>query len=282
MSRHDIELSAGNVSYEDTGVEGPTLVLLHGLLMDGSLWDQVVDALSPEFRCIRPTLPMGAHRTPMAHDADLSLRGQVRILVELLERLELEDVTLVFNDWCGAQVLVAEGWDERVGRLVFASCETFDNYPPGLPGRVAALAAWPPGGLAAALKPMRLRALRRLPLTFGLMSARGIPDAVSDRWLEPAITRPEIRRDLRKYAGDTKRGRRELTAANWHLASFAKPVLVAWAADDRVMPVATGRRLADSFPNSRLVEIAGSRTLIPIDQPAALAETIAEFARDGP
>ena len=281
MSSHDIELSAGSVSYEDSGGDGPPLVLLHGLLMDGSLWDEVVDHLAPKFRCIRPTLPMGAHRTPMAPDADLSLRGQVRILVEFVERLELTDVTLVFNDWCGAQVLVAEGWDERVGRLVFASCETFDNYPPGLPGRVAALAALMPGGLAAALKPMRLRPLRRLPLTFGLMSARGIPDVLSDRWLEPAITQPEIRRDLRKYAGDTKRGRRELTAANEHLAAFSKPVLVAWAADDRVMPITTGRRLADSFPNSRFVEIADSRTLIPLDQPFALAERIASFVRNG-
>ena len=218
----------------------------------------------------------------MLPGADLSLRGQVRILVEFMDRLELEDVTLAFNDWCGAQLLVAEGWDERVGRLVLASCETFDNYPPGLPGRVASLAAQVPGGLAAALKPMRFTALRRLPLTLGLMSARGIPDAVSDRWLEPAMTRPEIRRDLRKYAGDTKRGRRALTDANPHLASFSKPVLVAWGADDRVMPIATGRRLADSFPDSRFVEIAGSRTLIPIDQPAVLAELIAEFARDEP
>jgi pimeloyl-ACP methyl ester carboxylesterase len=85
----------------------------------------------------------------MRADADLSLRGQVRLLAEFLERLELEEVTLVFNDWCGAQLLVAAGWDGRVGRLVLASCETYDNYPPGLPGRVAALAARLPGGLAA-------------------------------------------------------------------------------------------------------------------------------------
>jgi pimeloyl-ACP methyl ester carboxylesterase len=280
MSYQEVQLAAGTVSYTDSGGGGKTLVLLHGLLMDGSLWDGVVERLAPEFRCVRPTLPLGAHRHPMDREADLSLRGQVRILVEFIDQLELEDATLVFNDWCGAQVLVAEGWDERVGRLVFVSCETFDNYPPGLPGRVLALAARMPAGLAGALKPMRFRPMRRLPLTFGLMSARAIPDAVSDRWLEPAITRPEIRRDLRKYAGDTKRGRRELTAANLHLASFAKPVLVAWAADDRMMPIASGRRLADSFPNSRFVEIAGSRTLIPIDQPTALAETIADFARN--
>jgi pimeloyl-ACP methyl ester carboxylesterase len=276
----EIELSAGPILYEDTGGEGPVIVLCHGLLMTASLWDEVVEELGPGFRCVRPTLPLGAHRRPMRADADLSLRGQVRLLAEFLERLELQEVTLVFNDWCGAQLLVAEGRDARVGRLVLASCETDDNYPPGLPGRVAALAAGLPGGPAAVLKPLRIRALRRLPMTFGLMSKRPISDELVDQWLEPALTNPAIRADLRKYAGDTRQGRRQLVKANSRLAGFAKPVLVAWAAEDKVMPVTAGRRLAASFPNSRFVEIPDSRTLIPVDQPRALADAIAAFVSD--
>jgi pimeloyl-ACP methyl ester carboxylesterase len=276
----ELELTPGVLEYEDTGGAAPVIVLLHGLLMTGALWDEVVEELRPGFRCIRPTLPMGAHRRAMSAEADLSLRGQVRLLVEFLERLDLNQVTLVFNDWCGAQLLVAERRDARVERLVLASCETYDNYPPGLPGRTAALAAALPGGLNAALKPLRLKALRRLPTTFGWMSNRPIPDALLDRWLEPATSQPEIRRDLRKYAGDTKQGRRDLLEANEHLSSFDKPVLVAWATEDKVMPPEAGRRLAASFPDSRFVEIPDSRTLIPIDQSAAIAGAIAGFARE--
>lgn len=113
----EIELTAGTISYEDRPGGGPVVVLLHGLLMTSSIWDRVVDDLPSDFRCVRPTMPMGAHRRPMNPHADLSLRGQVRLLVEFLDRLELERATLVFNDWCGAQLLVAEGWDERVGAL---------------------------------------------------------------------------------------------------------------------------------------------------------------------
>jgi hypothetical protein len=43
------------------------------------------------------------------------------------------------------------------------------------------------------------------------------------------------------------------------------------------MPMTAGRRLAASFPNSRLVEIPASRTLIPVDQPRALADAITTF-----
>jgi pimeloyl-ACP methyl ester carboxylesterase len=116
-----------------------------------------------------------------------------------------------------------------------------------------------------------------LPMTFGLMSKRPIPDALVDQWLEPALTHAAIRRDLRKYAGGTRQGRRELVKANARLAGFAKPVLVVWAAEEKVMPMAAGRRLAAAFPNSRFVEIPDSRTLIPIDQPRALADAIATF-----
>jgi pimeloyl-ACP methyl ester carboxylesterase len=35
---NQIELSAGTIDYEDTGGDRPTLVLLHGLLMDASLF----------------------------------------------------------------------------------------------------------------------------------------------------------------------------------------------------------------------------------------------------
>src|SRR4029453_7189239 len=110
-ARAEIELSAGATRNGDSGGRGPVVVGCHGLLMTASLGDAVVAELGPGFRCVRPTLPLGAHQRPMRAEADLSLRGQVYLLAEFLERLELEEVTLVFNDWCGAQLLVAEGWD---------------------------------------------------------------------------------------------------------------------------------------------------------------------------
>jgi pimeloyl-ACP methyl ester carboxylesterase len=57
-------------------------------------------------------------------------------------------------------------------------------------------------------------------------------------------------------------------------------VLVVWAKEDRIMPLDHGRRLAEAFPNSRLVEIADSYTLIPEDQPAALTAHVREFIAD--
>jgi pimeloyl-ACP methyl ester carboxylesterase len=44
----EIGLSAGTIEYEDTGGEGPAIVLLAGLLMDASLWDGMVGGLAPD------------------------------------------------------------------------------------------------------------------------------------------------------------------------------------------------------------------------------------------
>ena len=53
--------------------------------------------------------------------------------------------------------------------------------------------------------------------------------------------------------------------------------MVVWASEDRVMPLEHGRRLSELLPDARLVEIADSYTLLPLDQPARLAGVIREF-----
>ena len=46
------------------------------------------------------------------------------------------------------------------------------------------------------------------------------------------------------------------------------------------MPPEHGRRLAELLPQGRLVEIPDSYTLIPLDQPARLAEAIQQLMHE--
>jgi pimeloyl-ACP methyl ester carboxylesterase len=272
-----IELAAGPIEYQDTGGEGPTVVLLHGLLMDGSLWDGVVADLSRDHRCVVPTLPLGGHRHGMAADADLSLSGVAGLVQELIERLGLHDVTVAGVDTGGAivQLLMVTGRPE-IERAVLVSCDAFENFPPGLTGKTLVMAGkLPPALFGVFMAQLRLRFVRRLPIAFGWLTKRG--DAATRRWLGPLLRQPEIRRDtvrvLRAIAGH----RRLLVETSERLSRFERPALVVWAAGDRVMPPAHAHKLAELLPQSEVVEVADTYTLIPLDQPARLAALIREF-----
>ncbi|MGK3208268.1 alpha/beta fold hydrolase [Amycolatopsis sp. MEPSY49] len=272
----EIELGAGTVEYTDTGGPGPVLVFVHGLLMDGTLWDDTVASLAGH-RCVVPTLPLGAHRHPMRPDADLSLPGIAALLTEFLERLDLREVTLVGVDTGGAlvQLVMADG-DSRVNRVVLASCDAFDNFPPGLTGKTLFLTGkLSPGLFGLFMQQLRLRAIRRLPIAFGWLTKRG--DAVSAGWLRPLLSQAGIRRDavrmLRAFAA-TPRILREVAD---RLPAFDRPALVIWASEDRVMPPEHGRRLAALLPKGKLVEVADSYTLLPLDQQAEFARLVREF-----
>jgi pimeloyl-ACP methyl ester carboxylesterase len=276
----DLELSAGTIEYEDTGGQGPAIVLLPGLMMDASLWEEVIAALSPDHRCIAPTLPLGAHRHAMHADADLSPRGLARLVSELLDRLDLNDVTLVGNDTGGALVqLVACDGDNRVGRIVLVSCDAFDNFPPGLTGKTLVLTGkLSPTMFGLFMQQMRLRPVRRLPLAFGWLTMRG--DAATARWIKPVLKQREIRRDTVRVLRGIAAQRHLMLDAAERLPGFERPARVVWASQDRVMPPEHGRRLAELLPQGRLVEIPDSYTLIPLDQPAPLVEAIQRFTHE--
>jgi len=274
---HELELAAGVIEYSDSGGDWPALVLLHGLLMDASLWDDVVADLSRDHRCVAPTLPLGAHRRPMAEDADLSLGGVASLVRELVESLDLHEVTVAGVDTGGAivQLLMAKRWP-RIARSVLISCDAFENFPPGLTGKTLVLAGrLPPALFGLFMQQLRLGFVRRLPIAFGWLTKRG--DAATRRWLRPLLERPEIRRDTVRVLRAIAAQRRLLVDAAARLPGFDRPALVVWSDRDRVMPPEHGRRLAGLLPHGRVVEVADSYTLIPLDQPARLAELIRDF-----
>ncbi|XVX19906.1 alpha/beta fold hydrolase [Actinomycetota bacterium] len=269
-----IELPAGPISYGDTGGSGPVLVLAHGVPMDHRAWRKVVPLLTG-FRVITPTLPLGGHRLPMRADADLSQRGVARVLVAFIEALDLDDVTLVLNDWGGGQFLINDGDFDRIGRLVLVACEAFDNFPPG-PAKLLEVAARVPGGMWAVLQAMRLRPIRRMRSGYGGMSVRGIPDELLTDWFRPSQQDPLIRRDFVKFASGTP-GKAELLALSEGWSGFARPVLVVWARQDRLMPAERGPRLAALYPDARLEWLDDCATLAGEDQPERLAALLSEF-----
>ncbi|MBF6330792.1 alpha/beta fold hydrolase [Nocardia transvalensis] len=269
-----VDLSAGPIEYLDSG-DGPPLVFLHGAMKDARVWREVVADLEADYRCIRPTMPLGAHRLPMRPDADLSVAGLARLAGEFLDALDLRAVTLIQNHWGAAQVMLAEGHGDRLDRLVLSACEAFDNYPPGRTGRLFSRAARLPGALDAMGTALRAGVIRRRAAAADVTTVHPLPADLADEW-QLRFTDPAVRRDLAKVLRDDYS---PADKARWASAAaqFRNPVLVIWAERDRLMPRDHGRRLTAAFPSAELVEIGDSATCIPLDQPAAFTAAVRKF-----
>lgn len=270
------DLTGGTVVYEESG-EGTPIVFVHGVFVNGKLWRNVAAELSDAYRCIVPDWPLGSHTLPMSDDADLSTPGLARLVAEFLEHLDLQDVTLVGSDTGGAVCqLVMVDHGDRIGRVVLTSCDAFEVYPPRPFAFLRVIPRVP--GLAFLLaQSLRFSLFRRLPIAYGWVMKELPARDVIDTYTRPLLD-PAIRRDAKKMLRGISK-EHTIRAAQL-FARFDKPVLLAWAEEDKLFPLALAERLAKALPRARLQVIPGTRTFVAEDQPGLLAMAVAEFCSD--
>jgi pimeloyl-ACP methyl ester carboxylesterase len=276
-TRRELNLPQGRLRYFEAGT-GPPIVFVHGLFVNANLWRKVFPRLAPDFHCVALDLPFGSHELAMNPDADLSERGVVNLIADAIEALDLDDVTLVGMDTGGAvcQFLVTQR-PQRIGRLVLCSCDYRDNFPPRIFSYLKLLPAIP-RLVPLLLAPMRLRAVRRVPWSYGWLSKQRVDPVVEDTWVLPGLEDRDVRADAGKLTRIFDKQRLNETADR--LSTFERPALIAWSRDDKVFPAKDARGLAIDLPNARLEWIEGARTFSMEDQPERLSELIAGFVRE--
>lgn len=270
-----VDVTAGTLEYRDEGdPTGPPVVLLHGLLMNDSQWDLVLPLLPAGHRYLLPVLPFGGHRVPMRDDVDLTMPGMVNVVADFLDALDLTDVDLVVTDWGGPLFLTDIGRDNRVGGMIICPSEAFENFPPGLPGKVTWVATRSPLTVSIAMRMLAVGWLRRRYLVFGMMAKKPIPQPIVDHWFGNALQHSALRRDVIRYAR-SRLVKSELVRATESLARFDGDVLVLWS-HNPVMPDRHAHRLAD-LTNATLRYVDDAHVLIMLDQPEQTAREIAAF-----
>jgi pimeloyl-ACP methyl ester carboxylesterase len=273
---HDLHLSAGTVRYFESGpADGPTVVFVHGVLVNADLWRGVVPlAASAGLHTYAVDWPLGSHSIPMP-SADLTPSGVADLITDFLETLDLKDVAVVANDTGGAitQILMTRH-PQRIGRVVLVSCDAFERFFPPTFAPLSVL-AHVPGFIAVLSQAARLKAVQRLPIAFGWVAKRDLPTETVASYLGPSRYQRAIRKDLARFLRSVNK-RHTLEAAA-KLPAFDRPVLLAWAAEDKLFPLSLAERLSEKLPNSAIVEIADCYTFIPEDQPAELARHVIDF-----
>lgn len=265
------------VVHQDGPHDGPPVVFVHGFLVDSRLWATTAAALAADHRVVRPDLPLGAHRTPLGDPASRSPRGVARLILALLDELDLHDVTLVGNDTGGALCqFVLDERPDRIARVVLTNCDAFDVFPPA-PFSLLHPLKRVPGLVEAVFQPMRLRLGRHVGL--GTLARTRIPDDLLRSWCEPFLKDPVVRRETMDFLRAVRPA--DLLDVSTRLPGYRGPVLLAWAPADRFFTIALARRLQQTFADARLVEIPDAKTFVSWDQPQRLADEIRGFVAAG-
>jgi pimeloyl-ACP methyl ester carboxylesterase len=267
----DVAVPGGRIEVRSVG-NGPTVLFVHGLLVNGHVWDPLIPQLAAHLRMVLPDLPLGGHRVALEADADCSLEAHAARVLEIARQLP-QPLVLVGSDTGGAIAQIAVAREpELFARLVLLPSDAFKNCPPRLLVPVRWLAAVP-GAIGAVAFSLRWGLVVRIMMA--LVSRRRSDPAFLAELMGNLRTDSGVQRDLTKLLRNL---RSEVTSAvAEELHRFKHPVLIAWAKHDPLFPLDHAERLAACFPQASVVLAERSRAFISIDEPEWLSERILEF-----
>jgi 3-oxoadipate enol-lactonase len=243
----------------------PVLVLVNGWTASGLLWpSDLVEQLERSFNVVRiDNRGSGYSRTARAPFTLAHLADDVR---DVLRAIEAQSATIVGLSMGGmiAQELAIRH-PQMVERLVL--CGTRPPAPVGIAPARSVLHA-------VTSAPRAGEGIREfLERTWGTVvaadfrgrDADGMRELI-DRLGERPTPRAGVNNQMRAIAGWSGASR---------LARIEAPTVVIHGADDPLIPVGNGMRLAQLIPNARYVELPGVGHIVPFEAPDALLAAIA-------
>lgn len=248
--------------------EGARVLLLHGLYLDHTTWDPVIDELDG-FACIAPDLPgFGESEKPPESRFPYGVEAFVGAVVDLYAALGLGRTPVVGHGIGGAVgIVLAARHPELVSKLVLV--DALCHAPPaGLQPRVAALPVV--GGLV--LRQLWGRAAFRAHFRAAVLSGSDrVPDDRIDRYYE-LYNSPAARGS----ALATLRSMADTRAVVAQTTRIQTPTLVVWGRNDQIHPPALGQRLAREIPACRF-ELLDAGHAPQEERPRELAAALRRF-----
>lgn len=271
---HFFNARDGRMHYVDEG-SGAPIVFVHGTPTWSFLWRDLIRELRGEWRCVAPDhLGFGLSDKPRDPSA-LSVRAHADNLEQLLDSLDLQDVTLVVHDFGGPIGLSwALAQPERVSRVVLLNTWLWSNAG-NKPMEAASRLL---GGPIGRFLYLNLNFSVKTLLRSAFADKRRLSAEAYRHYLAPLKSRPD------RLAPWVLAG--QLTGANdWYerlwekrreLAS--KPLAVIWGKADTLMPPSHLERWRAAFPAAEIHELEGVGHFVPEEAPGT-ARLLRTFLR---
>lgn len=266
-----MDVDGGRMHYVDEG-DGPVVLMVHGTPTWSFLFRRLIRALSSDYRVIAPdhigfglsAKPEGWSYRPADHQ---------RNLATLVERLGLEDVTLVVHDFGGP---IGLGWavdhPERVRSLVLFNTWLWSLHG-SAPGRLGSLL----GGRLGRWLYRRLNLSPRFLLPMAFHDRGRLDPAVHRHYMSP-FSSPGERQGAWVFA------RELLGSTAWYEDRLArvgalrdKPALLLWGMKDVAFGPDALERWKRTLPAARSVELADAGHFAMEEAPDATERSLREF-----
>jgi pimeloyl-ACP methyl ester carboxylesterase len=269
-------LNGHELWYLDSG-DGQTVMFIHGLTSSHRNWSHLVEKLNADHRVLAPDLfGHGASEKLMG---DYSLGAHAATLRDLLDRLDIDRVTLVGHSFGGGIAMqFCYLFPERVERLVLVSSGGLGrSVSPLLRAATVPGAQWVLPVIASGWVRGRVEAVGRVLTSAGWRASsdtteiwRGftsLADADSRRAFL-ATTRSVI-----DPGGQT-------VSAHDHLPlAIEIPTLVVWGTRDRMIPAWHATTAHQVIADSRVVLFEGAGHFPHLDQPERFAQLLSDFIK---
>ncbi|MGA8302628.1 MAG: alpha/beta fold hydrolase [Thermoplasmata archaeon] len=251
-----------SLSARDEGA-GPALVLLHGVGLSHTLWNEVVPGLSAEFRVIAPDL-RGHGRTPSPPGSRYTFAELEGDVLGLLDEKAIDASYLVgLSGGAELALRIALDHPDRVRGLVMISGAAYtDTHTRSIAQRWTETYS------------------KEGPDAFGL---RILKDLYYPDWIEAHLDFADEIREQVKHQDFGPATRWSASMEKFdersRVAGVRMPTLIVQAMDDQVVDASHGRILRQSIPGAQIRILAETGHMVPLERPKETVEAIAGFVR---
>lgn len=253
------EVNGQSITYADSGGDGPAIIWSHGFLMDHTMFDAQVAALSGEYRCIAWD-ERGFGATPAT--APFTYWDSADDAVALLDHLGVDQAVFAGMSQGGFLSLrAALAHPDRVRGLILIDTQAGTEAPENIEAYGGMLQHWlsdaPLGEIGEFVAGLIL----------------GDPDLAA-AWIPVWESR---RSEMNEHPGDCLLSRDDITD---RLSEITCPALVIHGDADAAIPLELGQLLADTIPSASIVVMAGGSHAANMTHPVETNEAIASFLAD--
>jgi pimeloyl-ACP methyl ester carboxylesterase len=254
-----------NIFSKELG-KGKPILFLHGVPDSADMWQNVVEGLQSNFRCLTPDWP-GFGRSGPGDSIGCSLNGHADFVKELADALGLrQPFYLVAHDFGGISAMAfTSKYPERVRRLVISNAPFSPDYRWHFLARI-----WRTPGLGELSMATMNRLFFSIALRLGSrkLSKQHIMDAY--RYLSPEMKRMI----LRLYRAIPEESWQE-----WHpkllQATSRIPTLILWGEHDPFLP----NWLPERYGAREIKRFSDAGHWVPVEESAAFIEDLQRFFR---